>query len=149
VKNFEAASSKAWSRGIYRAQHQFEGRKTMGEDILIFAVLTTGVVLVVSHIGRLYRTAVQHRTIREAISRDSAVVPALLAGIEETQPGTANDDRTGFVLIALALALFCFGLLQGDPDDIRNMSGAALFPAFVGIALLLRFWFARRREKER
>jgi hypothetical protein len=120
----------------------------MGEDVLVFAVLTTGAVLIVSHLGRLYRTSVQHRTIREAISRDNASVPALLAGIEEPQPGTANDDRTGIVLIALALALFGFGLLQGDPDDLRNMGGAALFPGFVGIALLLRYWFARRRDKQ-
>jgi hypothetical protein len=120
----------------------------MGEDVLIFAVLTTGAVLIVSHVGRLYRTSVQHRTIREAISRDNASVPALLAGIDEPQAGTQNDDRTGFVLVALALALFCFGLIQGDPDDIRNMSGAALFPAFVGAALLARYWFARRRERQ-
>lgn len=120
----------------------------MGEDVLIFAVLTTGAVLIVSHLGRLYRTSVQHRTIREAISRDNAAVPALLAGIEEPQPGTANDDRTGIVLIALALALFGFGLLQGDPEDLRNMGGAALFPGFVGIALLLRYWSARRRDKQ-
>lgn len=118
----------------------------MGEDVLIFAVLTTGAVLIVSHLGRLYRTSVQHRTIREAISRDNASVPALLAGIEEQQPTAANDDRTAFVLIALALALFGFGLIQGDADDLRNMSGAALFPLFVGAALLLRFWWARRRE---
>ncbi|HEX8215632.1 MAG TPA: hypothetical protein VF582_09215 [Allosphingosinicella sp.] len=119
----------------------------MGEDLLIFAVLTTGAVLIVAHLGRLYRTSVQHRTIREAISRDNSSVPALLQGIEEPQPGTANDDRTGIVLIALALALFLFGLIQGDPDDIRNMSGAALFPGFVGIGLLLRFHFASRRGK--
>ena len=120
----------------------------MGEDVLIFAVLTTGCVLVASHVGRLVRTSVQHKTIREAISRDSSAVTSLLAGIEEPQPGTANDDRTGFVLVALALALFCFGLIQGDADDIRNMSGAALFPLFVGIALLLRFWLASKREKQ-
>jgi len=118
----------------------------MGEDVLIFAVLTTGAVLIVSHLGRLYRTSVQHRTIREAISRDNASVPALLAGFEEPQPATANDDRTAFVLIALALALFGFGVLQGDVQDLRNMSGAALFPLFVGLALLLRFWWARRRN---
>jgi hypothetical protein len=53
----------------------------MGEDVLIFAVLTTGAVLIVSHLGRLYRTSVQHRTIREAISRDNASVPALLADL--------------------------------------------------------------------
>jgi hypothetical protein len=120
----------------------------MGQDVLIFAVLTTGAVLIVAHLARLYRTSVQHRTIREAISRDNASVPALLAGIEEPQPGTGNDDRTGFVLVALALALFGFGLIQGDADDIRNLSGAALFPLFVGVALLIRFWLVRRRENQ-
>ncbi len=117
----------------------------MMQDVLIFGVLTTGAVLIVSHLARLFQTGTQHRTIRAAINRDSASVPALLAGIEDPRPGTANDDRTGIVLIALALALFGFGLIQGDPDDLRNMSGAALFPLFVGIALLLRFWLARRR----
>ena len=117
-------------------------------DAVIFAILTTGAVLIAIQLARLVRASMQHRTIREAISRDNASVPALLAGIEEPQPGTANDDRTGIVLIALALALFGFGLLQGDPDDLRNMGGAALFPGFVGIALLLRYWFARRREKQ-
>jgi hypothetical protein len=118
----------------------------MGEDILIFAVLVTGAVLIVTQIGRLWRASIQHKTIREAISRDSASVPALLAGIEEPKPSGSNDDRTAFVLIALALALFLFGLIQGDADDLRNMGGAALFPGLVGLALLIRHHFAKQRE---
>lgn len=118
----------------------------MGEDVLIFAVLVTGAVLIATHAGRLWRASMLHRTIREAISRDSDSVPALLAGVEEPKTGGANDDRTAFVLLALALALFLFGLIQGDPDDLRNMGGAALFPGLVGIALLIRYHFAKRRE---
>ena len=117
----------------------------MGEDVLIFATLTTGAVLIVTHAGRLIQSSIQHRTIREALSRDSTSVPALLAGIEEQQPKGANDDRMAFVLLAIALALFLFGLIQGDPDDLRNMGGAALFPGLVGAALLIRHYFARRR----
>ena len=116
----------------------------MGEDVLVFAVLTTGAVLIATQVGRLWRASMQHRTIREALSRDSASVPALLAGIEEPRPGGGNDDRTAFVLIALALALFLFGLIQGDPDDLRNMGGAALFPGLVGVALMIRHKLARR-----
>lgn len=119
----------------------------MGEDVLVFAVLTTGLVLGLTQIARLWRAAMQHKTIREAISRDSAAVPALLAGVElEQGPSGANDDRTAAVLLALGLALFLFGLIQGDPDDLRNMGGAALFPTLVGVALLIRHRFAKRRD---
>jgi hypothetical protein len=120
----------------------------MGEDVLIFAVLTTGVVLGLTQVARLWRAAMQHKTIREAISRDSAAVPALLAGVElEQKPSGADDDRTAMVLIALGAALFLFGFIQGDADDLRNMGGAALFPTFVGIALFIRHYFARKRDR--
>jgi len=119
----------------------------MGEDVLIFAVLTTGIVLGLTQIARLWRAGMQHKTIREAISRDSSAVPALLAGVElEQRPSGANDDRTAFVLIALGLALFLFALIQGDPDDLRNMGGAALFPTLVGLALLFRHYLAKKRD---
>jgi len=120
----------------------------MGEDVLVFAVLTTGVVLGLTQVARLWRAAMQHKTIREAISRDSAAVPALLAGVEQEQrPSGANDDRTAIVLIALGAALFLFAVIQGDPDDLKNMGGAALFPTFVGVALLIRHHFAKKRER--
>lgn len=119
----------------------------MGEDVLIFAVLTTGAVLGLTQVARLWRAGMQHKTIREAISRDSPAVADLLAGVElEQKPSGANDDRTAMVLIALGAALFLFGFIQGDADDLRNMGGAALFPTFVGIALLIRHYFAKKRD---
>lgn len=121
----------------------------MGEDVLIFAVLTTGVVLGLTQLARLWRAAMQHKTIREAISRDSPAVADLLAGVElEQKPSGANDDRTAIVLIALGLALFLFSVIQGDMDDLRNMGGAALFPILVGVALLIRYYFARKRDAQ-
>jgi hypothetical protein len=50
------------------------------------------------------------------------------------------------VLIAIAIALALFGLIQGDQDDIRNLGGAALFPGLVGVALLIRYYFAGKRD---
>lgn len=119
----------------------------MGQDVLIFGVLTTGAVLIVTQLVRLLGASMLHRTIREAISRDSAAVPALLDGVGKPQSATPNDDRTAMVLIALGLALFLFGLIQGDPDDIRNLGGAALFPILVGAALLIRHFYAKRQEQ--
>ena len=118
-------------------------------DAVIFAVLTTGAVLIAIQLARLLRAAMQHRTIREAISRDNQSVSELVAAIdrEQLQPAGGNDDRTAFVLIALGIALLLFGVIQGETENLRLMGGAAMFPILVGAALLLRLHLARRRER--
>jgi hypothetical protein len=114
----------------------------MGDNVLIFAVVTTGAVLIVAHLTRMLRASMLHRTIREAISRDSPSLPLLLKGIEEPSgDGGNNDDRTGIVLVALGLALFLLGMVTGSTDT----GGAGLFPALVGAALLLRYQLVKRR----
>ena len=115
----------------------------MSDDVLIFAVIATATVLVMTQMVRLWRASMLHRTIRDAISRDNPSLPALIDGIDDGQPARFNDDRTGLVLFALALALLLFGLIQGDADDIRTLGGAALFPGLVGAALLVRHYVLR------
>ena len=111
-------------------------------DAVIFAVLTTGAVLIAIQLARIVRTAMAHRTIRKAIDRDSPTVPALLEGVQE-KPVPTSDDRTGLILIALAAAIFLFGVTQGG-EHVRDMAGIALFPFFVGAALLGRFIYMKR-----
>lgn len=114
--------------------------------VLIFAVLTTGAVLIIIQLGRLWRAGMLHKTIREAISRDNPTAAELIAGVgEEQTPAGANDDRTALVLIALGLALLLFSALQGSQDALRQMGGASAFPIFVGIALLIRQYLLRKR----
>lgn len=114
--------------------------------VLVIAAITTGAVLVSIQLGRLWRAAMLHRTIREAISRDSNAVGELLAGVDEPQkPAGGNDDRTALVLIALGLALLLFAALQNSQDMLRQMGGASVFPIFVGIALLIRQHLVRKR----
>lgn len=136
--------------GVFASKHQ-QGTSNMFKDIdvvLVIAALTTGAVLIMIQLSRLWRAAMQHKTIREAISRDSNAVPELLTVIEpEQRPSGSNDDRTAMVLIALGLALIGFALIQGGADDIKNMGGAALFPIFVGLALLLRQYLAGKRRQ--
>jgi hypothetical protein len=114
--------------------------------VLVICAGTTGCVLVIIQLARLWRAGMLHKTIREAISRDSPAVADLLAGVEEQPKSTgATDDRTAFVLIALGLALLLFAALQNSEDMLRQVGGASVFPIFVGAALLLRHYLARKR----
>jgi len=114
--------------------------------VLVFAVLTAGAVLIIIQLGRLWRAGMLHKSIREAISRDNPNVSELIAGIEEERkPSGDNDDRTALVLIALGLGLLLFSALQNSEEALRQMGGASVFPIFVGIALLIRQYLARKR----
>lgn len=109
------------------------------------AVITAFLCLLVGFIFlvRFFRAWLLHRTLRKAIERDSATAPALIeriGALEEGKNQLGNDDRNGMVLIALGLALVGFAMigLGNMPEEMRVVASAALFPLFVGIALLVR-----------
>jgi len=117
--------------------------------VLVAAAMATAAVLIVIQLARLWRTAMLHKTIREAIIRDNPAAAELVAGIgDEQTPASTNDDRTGLVLIAIGLALLLFSALQNSQDALRQMGGASVFPIFVGIALLIRRYLAGKRERQ-
>ena len=98
---------------------------------------------------RLIQAWMLHRTLRDAIGRDSAHAGMLVErigrdefGLPRQDPGT--DDRTGLVLIALGVALAGFSLIVGDSEWLRYGLGAALFPGLVGAALIVRHVLQRR-----
>ena len=98
---------------------------------------------------RLIQAWMLHRSLREAISRDSDQAALLIDRIGrsdfgEPRPGAGNDDRTGLVLVALGVALAGFSLIVGEPEWLRYGIGASLFPGLVGVALLVRHSLQRR-----
>jgi ABC-type phosphate transport system permease subunit len=118
----------------------------MEADIVMMIAFATAAVLIVNQLGRVLRAMMLHRTIRKGIEHNNALTPELFDKIEE-QKGTAGgfgDDRIGLVLLAIGLATVGFGLIQGNAENIRNLTSIALFPLFVGAALFGR-WFYRRR----
>ena len=110
----------------------------MEADIAGFITIGLVVAFVAGQIFRTLRTHSAQKTLREAISRGVTITPEMLIEAEKTPEAGANDVRNGMVLIALALAVVGFGLIQGSTDAIKGTVGIALFPLFVGIALLLR-----------
>ena len=84
----------------------------MEADIIITIALTIMIMIMFGlfQLARIIRTFAVQRTLREALLRGSTLTPELLAGMEEPQRRAASDDRTGLVLIAIALALIGFGV---------------------------------------
>jgi hypothetical protein len=121
----------------------------MEADIVMTIAMATAVVLIISQFTRVMRAMMLHRTVREALTRESALTPELLEKIDEQKPaGGGGDDRIGLVLLAIGLAILGYGVITGDAEDIRNLAGISLFPLFVGAALFGRQWLTRRSRAE-
>lgn len=124
------------------------------ENITMVALFIVGFFL----LARLLHAWMLHRSIRRALEAKSDAVSPLIdklnkpyehiggQGDKETVSG--GDDRNALVLLAIGLAMAGFGLIQGHEELIRISAGAALFPAFVGIALLVRRRLARAAAAE-
>lgn len=124
------------------------------ENITMVALFVIGLFL----LARLLHAWMLHRSIRRALEAKSDAVSPLIdklnkpyehlgwQGDKETVSG--GDDRNALVLLAIGLAMAGFGLIQGHEELIRISAGAALFPAFVGIALLVRRRPARAAAAE-
>jgi uncharacterized membrane protein len=91
---------------------------------------------------RMIQAWMLHRTLRDAISKDSAHAGPIVDKIGRSELSVridgGTDDRTGLVLVALGLAMAGFSLIVGEAEWLRYGLGAALFPGLVGAALLIR-----------
>lgn len=117
----------------------------MEADIAGFITFGSVVAFVAAQLLRTLRMHMTQKTLREAVRSGQTVAPELLMDSERSPEAGANDLRNGMVLIALALAIAGLGLIQGSQDAIKGTAGIALFPLFVGIALLLRLRLVANR----
>lgn len=101
---------------------------------------------------RLIQAWMLHRSLRDAIAKDSALAGGLVERIDGRERGgqeLRGDDRNGLVLIAIGVALAGFALIVNDHEWLRYGLGGALFPTLVGAALVGRHvWLARALERD-
>lgn len=121
------------------------------ENITMVALFVVGFFL----LARLLHAWMLHRSIRRALEAKSEAVSPLIEKLNKPyehiggqSPDVPGDDRNALVLIAIGLAMAGFGVIQGHEELIRAAVGAALFPIFVGIALLVRRRLARAAAAE-
>lgn len=123
----------------------------MGHVLQMVTGISAGLFLLVAFIFalRVVQAWILHRTLRDAMGRDPELARALIERIDGgDRSGAGNDDRTGFVLLALGAAIGAFALLAGDEAWLKYCLGGAFFPAFTGAALLLRHFLVRRAAKQ-
>ncbi len=105
----------------------------------IVTLFILGVAVTAMNLGRIIQASMIHRSLRAAMATDRKLAEDLAAKLDivgqRAEP--RGDDRAGLVLVAIGLATAGYGLILND-ESIRQILGAALFPSFVGIALLLR-----------
>ena len=102
---------------------------------------------------KLIQAWMLHRTLRDAIKRDSPLASGLVDKIDRSDQGQGQrlggDDRNGLVLIAIGLALLGFSAVVNEAEWLRYGIGASLFPLLVGFALLGRhFWLRKVLERD-
>jgi len=121
----------------------------MAVDIIISVGIAAVLLFAVSQGSRIIRSGAAHKTLRKAIEQGQPLTPDMIKRFETKRaPDTgAADQRIGFVLVAIALALFGAALLNPG-DSSRDLATIALFPLLVGGALLLRLRLASRRQVE-
>jgi len=118
------------------------------KDIIGALFLIVAAVLIINHVTRLIQAMMLHRTVREALNRDSVLGTELLDRIAEPKSIFGSDDRLGLILVALGAAMIAFGLLQGNIEVRQNVASASVFPLFVGAVLIGRHMFVRSKERK-
>ncbi len=117
----------------------------MEVDIVYGLAIAAVVLFVIAQTSRIIRAAAMHKTLRMTIEKGQPLDPELIDGFDKTAEPGSGDQRVGFVLVAIALALFAAGAINPGEDNFRGLASIAMFPLFVGAALLLRLRFARAK----
>lgn len=112
----------------------------MSDEVFLIALtIIAATVLILAQVIRFGAKRPLYRAITAAIEANSPVLADLIARLDRRP--WINDVILAYVLIAIALAMIGFGLISGDINDIKRAASGALFPGFVGTALLVyRRW---------
>jgi hypothetical protein len=119
----------------------------MEVDIIVTIGLAAVALFFIAQISRVLRNRALHATLRKSVESGQPLTPELVENLDRAPEPGSGDQRIGFVLIALGLALVAAGAIAGS-NDLRDMAAVSMFPLFVGAALLLRLKMATKRQVE-
>lgn len=111
--------------------------------IALFAMVPA-IIWAVSH----YRYKAKEKSaevVKAMIAKDVEVTPEVIKSIGFVPKRSHVDLRNGMILVAVGIAFLLFGGAIQDEEGQAAMSGLAMFPTLIGIALLI-FWYAISRK---
>ena len=110
---------------------------------IAFFAMIAGLVIAPRYFRSQERLRLQE-TLRAAIDKGQPLPPEVIAALTSDvrvrrPPSPRNDLRKGVILLCVAGALVTLGYVIGfdEPDAYYPMIGAAAFPGFIGLALVL------------
>lgn len=117
----------------------------MALDIIVSIGLAVVALFLIAQVARVLRTRTLHATLRKSVESGQPLTPELIDNFEKAPEPGAADQRIGFVLIALGLAVIISAAISGS-NDFRDLAALSTFPLLVGAALLLRLQLAKPRQ---
>lgn len=119
----------------------------MAVDIVVAIALAVVALFLIAQVSRVMRSRALHSTLRKSVESGQPLTPELIEKFDQAPEPGAVDQRIGFLLIALGLALLVAAAISGS-GDLRDLVALSIFPLFVGAALLLRLRLSIKRQVE-
>lgn len=111
--------------------------------IALFAIIPV-TIWAVSHYR--YKAKVNSgEVVKAMIAKDVEVTPEVIKSVGFVPKRSHVDLRNGMILVATGIAFLLFGGAIPEEEGQAAMSGLAMFPILIGIALLI-FWYAISRK---
>lgn len=104
-------------------------------EMIVSIVIAAAILIAIALLLRTLNIRSLHRTVTVAIENGSPDAPALIARLG--QRPRVSLKLIAYVLLAITAAMIGVGALEGDLADLKEAVVAALFPGFVGAAILL------------
>ena len=104
-------------------------------EMIVVVTLAIAIVMIVALGFRTLNLRSLHRTVTTAIERGSPEVPVLIERLGRRP--RVSLRLIAYVLIAIATAIVGAGALEGSFAHFKETLVAAMFPSFVGAAVLL------------
>ena len=104
-------------------------------EMIVVVTLAVAIVMIIALGFRVLNLRSLHRTVTTAIEQGSPEVPVLIERLGRRP--RVSHRLIAYVLIAIALAIVGAGALEGNFADLKETLVAAMFPGFVGVAILI------------
>jgi len=120
----------------------------------MFFAMIAAIVIIPRWFRVREREALQ-ATLRAAIEKGQPLPPEVIDAISRDAkpvPSAGRDLRTGVILLCVAAAFVCLGLVagyynDGDTDATGWMIGIGAFPGFIGLAFLIMGVLNRGKDR--
>ena len=112
--------------------------------IALFAIAPLIVWAVVAYRFKTKKSVM--KVLQAMTEKGDTITPETIHALGIRPRSPSADLRTGIILIALALAFFALGIIIGEEDAIRGLSGIAMFPLIIGAAYVGIWIFIGRKE---